>query len=147
SSRGTEQGSGSDHLCFMGTKVPPTYPGSCILQVCGVHCGAQCHRARFCLLQVLLHLHQAQLQVHPSALLPFAFFFYLLQSLLQALVCEGRGNLVLAGNSRGEQGPGHVLYIFLTFCPKRDCDRATLCPPAPRGLAGGRRCSAAASGF
>uniref|UniRef100_A0A8C3F8B1 Uncharacterized protein n=1 Tax=Chrysemys picta bellii TaxID=8478 RepID=A0A8C3F8B1_CHRPI len=59
-----------------------TYFGACVLQVCGVHSCAKCHRARFCLLQVLFHFHKAQLQVNPPALFLFALLIYFLQLLL-----------------------------------------------------------------
>uniref|UniRef100_A0A8C3J3D4 Uncharacterized protein n=1 Tax=Calidris pygmaea TaxID=425635 RepID=A0A8C3J3D4_9CHAR len=94
-------------------RLPPTYPGGCVLQVCGVHRCAQRHRAGLCLLQVLLHLHQAQLQVHPPALLPFALFFDLLQPLLQALVCEGKGKLVPDRNL----GTPNLFYLAETSVP------------------------------
>uniref|UniRef100_A0A8C9NPT3 Uncharacterized protein n=1 Tax=Serinus canaria TaxID=9135 RepID=A0A8C9NPT3_SERCA len=95
----------------------PTYPWGCVLQVCGVHCRAQCHRARLCLLQVLLHLHQAQLQVHPLAFLPFAFFIYLLQPLLQTLVWEqGSG--------------GKYILSFQSVLFSRDFSPWEACQPA-----------------
>uniref|UniRef100_A0A8C5NN82 Uncharacterized protein n=1 Tax=Junco hyemalis TaxID=40217 RepID=A0A8C5NN82_JUNHY len=98
----------------------PTYPWGCVLQVCGVHCCAQCYRARLCLLQVLLHLHQAQLQVHSLAFLSFAFFIYLLQPLLQTLVCRKRNLGACWEPGELLRGSGHILYIFLGFYPKRD---------------------------
>uniref|UniRef100_A0A8B9FKV0 Uncharacterized protein n=1 Tax=Amazona collaria TaxID=241587 RepID=A0A8B9FKV0_9PSIT len=100
----------------------PTYPGGCVLQVRCIHRSTQCHGARLSLLQVLLHFHQAQLQVHPPALLPFAFFIYLLQPLLQALICEGR------------EGPGqyllrglHLLTTGLSFLRHKGWLSCALC--------------------
>uniref|UniRef100_A0A8C6ZZT6 Uncharacterized protein n=1 Tax=Nothoprocta perdicaria TaxID=30464 RepID=A0A8C6ZZT6_NOTPE len=83
---------------------PSTDLGGCVVQVRGVHSGAQRHRARLGFLQVFLHLHQAQLEVHPPALLLFALFFYLLQPLLEALIWKGRNNspLLAARSKEGE---------------------------------------------
>uniref|UniRef100_A0A2K5ISI7 Uncharacterized protein n=1 Tax=Colobus angolensis palliatus TaxID=336983 RepID=A0A2K5ISI7_COLAP len=46
-----------------------THAGAHVLQVGGVHGGAQCHRPCLSLFQVVLHLHDAELQVHTPALL------------------------------------------------------------------------------
>lgn len=75
-----------------GTVTPATHPGAHVLQVGGVHSGAQCHGPSLCLLQVVLHLHDAELQVHTPALLDPALLVNFLQLLLQAgqdsLVCR-----------------------------------------------------------
>ena len=69
-----------------------THPGAHALQVGGVHGGAQRHGPGLRLPQAVLHLHDAELQVHTPALLHPALLVHLLQLLLQAgrrpLVCR-----------------------------------------------------------
>lgn len=76
-----------------GTVAPSTHAGAHGLQVGGVHGGAQRHGPRLGLLQVVLHLHDAELEVHTPALLHPALLVDLLQLLLQA----GQGSLVWNG--------------------------------------------------
>uniref|UniRef100_A0A670HV29 Uncharacterized protein n=1 Tax=Podarcis muralis TaxID=64176 RepID=A0A670HV29_PODMU len=80
-------------------KQPPTYFRACVLQVCGVHRSAKCYRPRLCFPEILLHLHEAQLQVHALIFFPFALLLYFLQFLLQcgqkALVCRGKKHMQL----------------------------------------------------
>lgn len=82
-----------------------THTGTGILQVGGVHGGAQRHGPGLGLLQVILHLHDAELQVHAPALLHPALLIHLLQLLLQAghclLVC--RENEAGCRNSLGQK--------------------------------------------
>lgn len=67
-----------------GTVAPGTHSGAHSLQVGGVHGGAQGHGPGLGLLQVVLHLHDAELEVHTPALLVPALLIDFLQLLLQA---------------------------------------------------------------
>ena len=67
-----------------GTVAPGTHLGAHILQVGGVHRGAQCHRPSLGLLQVVLHLYNVELEVHAPSLLDPALLINFLQLLLQA---------------------------------------------------------------
>lgn len=72
--------------------APGTHTGAHVLQVGGVHSCAQGHGPSLGLLQVVLHLHDAELEVHTPALLDPALLVNFLQLLLQAaqdaLVCN-----------------------------------------------------------
>lgn len=67
-----------------GTVAPGTHLGAHILQVGGVHRSAQRHGPGLRLLQVVLHLHDAKLEVYTPPLLDPALLVDLLQLLLQA---------------------------------------------------------------
>lgn len=101
-----------------------THAGAHVLQVGGVHSGAQCHRPRLSLLQVVLHLHDAELQVHTPALLTPALLVHFLQLLLQA----GQDFLVwrekYAGLREQHLGPGQGALlgggrIYIPHHPRR----------------------------
>lgn len=67
-----------------GTTACGTHAGAHALQVGGVHGGAQRHGPSLGLLQVALHLHDVELEVHTSALLDLTLLVNLLQLLLHA---------------------------------------------------------------
>lgn len=61
-----------------------THTGAHVVQVGSVHSGAQCHGPSLSLLQVVLHLHDVELQVHTPALLYPTLLVNFPQLLLQA---------------------------------------------------------------
>uniref|UniRef100_A0A8C0PIE5 Uncharacterized protein n=1 Tax=Canis lupus familiaris TaxID=9615 RepID=A0A8C0PIE5_CANLF len=65
-------------------RTPAAHPGAHALQVGGVHGGAQRHGPGLRLLQVVLHLHDIELEVHTPSLLDPALLIDFLQLLLQA---------------------------------------------------------------
>uniref|UniRef100_A0A2K6NNP6 Uncharacterized protein n=1 Tax=Rhinopithecus roxellana TaxID=61622 RepID=A0A2K6NNP6_RHIRO len=86
-----------------------THAGARILQVGGVHGGAQCHRPCLSLLQVVLHLHDAELQVHTPALLTPALL-------------AGQDFLVWRENYHLNPGQGALLgggRIYIAHHPRR----------------------------
>lgn len=80
--------------------APGTHSGAHGLQVGGVHRGAQRRGPGLGLLQVVLHLHDAEFEVHAPALLHPALLVDLPQLLLQA----GQHPLVWNGNEAGCRG-------------------------------------------